>query len=635
MLYHLYEAQRALMAPFSEMTLAASHMYTNPMLPLVSLSPYATRMAAGYKLLHRLVKEYPKPEFDIVTAKVHGVDVSIHERVDIDKPFCRLVRFKRYADDSKTLETMLHSPPVLVVAPLSGHYSTLLRDTVKTLLNDHKVYVTDWKNARDVPLSAGRFNLDDYVNYVQEFIRHVHEMNGECHVISVCQPTVPVMAAVSLMASRGERTPASMTMMGGPIDASQSPTAVNDLAVNRSHEWFENNVIYRVPPGYAGEGRRVYPGFLQYAGFVSMNPNRHATSYYDYFKNLVRGDDESTDAHLRFYDEYNAVLDMDADYYLDTIRTVFQEFKLVNGTWDVESPEGKIERVRPQDITKTAVLAVEGELDDIAGIGQTQASLSMCSNVPEEDKQYFELKGAGHYGIFSGRKWREIVYPVVRDFIARHHVDQVSPQRHQASQELMAHLKQAEALQGTRVGLQVSDDMPMPIAEQGEKASPSAPVAAPRKPAVPRRRTTAAASAMKEEVPAVVPKEAAESATPSTEQAVTEPVAQPAVQVPESVATPAPIAEASQPAPSPAPAAETSAPSVAPTAGATSSAAAAMATPTTTVAAPAEPEHASTEPAPVTTWRYPHGEEAESSTPSASSVAAPAAPKRTPARKRK
>ena len=178
MLYHLYEAQRALMAPFSEMTLAASHMYTNPMLPLVSLSPYATRMAAGYKLLHRLVKEYPKPEFDIVTAKVHGVDVSIHERVDIDKPFCRLVRFKRYADDSKTLETMLHSPPVLVVAPLSGHYSTLLRDTVKTLLNDHKVYVTDWKNARDVPLSAGRFNLDDYVNYVQEFIRHVHEIGA-------------------------------------------------------------------------------------------------------------------------------------------------------------------------------------------------------------------------------------------------------------------------------------------------------------------------------------------------------------------------------------------------------------------------------------------------------------------------
>jgi hypothetical protein len=223
------------------------------------------------------------------------------------------------------------------------------------MLKDHKVYITDWKNARTVPLSDGSFHLDDYVNYVQEFIRHLQGIYGNCHVISVCQPTVPVLGAMSLMASRGETTPLSMTMMGGPIDARKSPTAVNNLAMNKSYEWFENNVIYRVPSNFPGAGRRVYPGFLQHTGFVAMNPDRHASSHYDYFKHLIKGDDASAEAHRKFYDEYNAVLDMDADYYLDTIKTVFQEFKLVNGTWDVNSVDGRARARAPGDIKTTAV----------------------------------------------------------------------------------------------------------------------------------------------------------------------------------------------------------------------------------------------------------------------------------------
>ncbi len=500
MLYQIYETQRSLMEPFAELALAASRMFTNPVLPF-SHAPGANRMAAGYNLLHRLAKDYEKPRFEIESVEVDGVPVTIHERVEINKPFCELRRFKRYADDTETLEKMLRNPVVLIVAPLSGHYATLLRDTVRTMLKDHKVYITDWKNAREVPLSEGGFNLDDYVNYVQEFIRYLQKENGECHVVSVCQPTVPVLAAVSLMASRGEQTPATMTMMGGPVDASKSPTAVNDLAVQRSIEWFENNVIYRVPSGYPGEGRRVYPGFLQFAGFVAMNPNRHATSYYDYFKDLVRGDGESTEAHRKFYDEYNAVLDMDAEYYLDTIQTVFQEFKLVNGTWDVKSVDGHVERVRPQDITKTAVMAIEGELDDIAGIGQTQASLDMCSGVPESEKLYYEVKGAGHYGIFSGRRWREMAYPVLRDFILRHHSGIVSAKRRKASQPQLDILaKREEIYEQLQLEHESAVSKPDMVAEVPVPASQSAPkgrATARKAAAKPAAKTTAARSTRK------------------------------------------------------------------------------------------------------------------------------------------
>jgi poly(3-hydroxybutyrate) depolymerase len=390
MLYQIYETQRSLMEPFADFAQASAKLYSNPLSPF-GQNPFAQRVSAGYDLLYRLGKDYEKPTFGIQTVDVNGVAVAIHERVEINKPFCELRRFKRFTDDPATLTRLKGQPPVLIVAPLSGHYATLLRDTVRTMLRDHKVYITDWRNARIVPLSEGEFHLDDYVNYVQEFIRHLQGIYGNCHVISVCQPTVPVLAAVSLMASRGETTPLSMTMMGGPIDARKSPTSVNNLAMNKSFEWFENNVIYRVPGTFPGAGRRVYPGFLQHTGFVAMNPDRHATSHYDYFKDLLKGDDASAEAHRKFYDEYNAVLDMDADYYLETIRTVFQEFKLVNGCWDVQGTNGKLERVRPQDITTTALFTVEGELDDISGSGQTQAAHGLCVGIPDSQRRPLKM----------------------------------------------------------------------------------------------------------------------------------------------------------------------------------------------------------------------------------------------------
>ncbi len=407
------------MEPFTDLAHSASKVYGNP-LSLLGQNPFAQRISAGYDLMHRLGKDYEKPEFGLRTIDVDGIDIAIHERIEINKPFCELRRFKRFSDDPATLEKLKSQPAVLIVAPLSGHYATLLRDTVKSMLADHKVYITDWKNARLIPLSEGEFHLDDYINYVQEFIRHLQGIYGNCHVVSVCQPTVPVLAAVSLMASRGEPTPLSMIMMGGPIDARKSPTAVNNLAMSKSHNWFEHNVIYRVPSNFPGAGRRVYPGFLQHSGFVAMNPSNHAQSHYEYFKHMIKGDDSQAEAHRKFYDEYNAVLDMDADYYLDTIKVVFQDFSLVNGTWDVKGVDGKIERVRPQDITSTAMFSVEGELDDISGSGQTEAVHGICSGVADTEHKHMEVQGAGHYGIFSGRRWREVVYPQVKSFILSH-----------------------------------------------------------------------------------------------------------------------------------------------------------------------------------------------------------------------
>jgi poly(3-hydroxybutyrate) depolymerase len=410
MLYQIYETQRALMSPFSEFASASAKLYSHPLSPFTHL-PMAQRLSAGFDLMNRLAKDYEKPPFAITSATVNGVEVAVQEQVAMHKPFCRLLRFKRFTDDPTALSLMKSQPSVLVVAPLSGHHSTLLRDTVKSLLQDHKVYITDWTDARMVPLQDGNFHLDDYVEYVQEFIRHV---GPDVHVISVCQPTVPVLAAVSLMASQGEATPLTMTMMGGPIDARKSPTAVNNLATNKTHAWFENNVIFRVPQNFPGAGRRVYPGFLQHTGFVAMNPDRHLTSHYDYFLDLIRGDDDLAESHRQFYDEYNAVLDMPAEYYLDTIKTVFQDFALVHGTMTVRG-----QPVRPQDIKTTALLSIEGELDDISGAGQTRAAHDLCTGVPKARQFHYDAMGAGHYGIFSGRRWREQVYPQVQGFIQR------------------------------------------------------------------------------------------------------------------------------------------------------------------------------------------------------------------------
>ena len=412
MLYHLHEFQRSLLSPLVAYSEATARMYASSG-SWMSKLPGADRMAAGFELMYRLGKDYEKPEFGIRTVVAHGHEIPIVEYCVLSKPFCKLLRFKRFSDDAEVVNDLKDDPVVLVVAPLSGHHSTLLRDTVKTLLQDHKVYITDWIDARMVSLSAGPFHLDDYIAYVQEFIRHIGAKN--LHVISVCQPTVPVLAAVSLMASRGEVLPRTLTMMGGPIDPRESPTKVNDLAVNKPHSWFQNTVIHTVPPNYPGAGRRVYPGFLQHAGFIAMNPGRHMSSHWDFYEDLVRGDLEDAEGHRRFYDEYNAVLDMPAEYYLDTIRVVFQQHLLPKGEWDVAG-----ERVRPQDIEGVALMTIEGELDDISGIGQTRAAHRLCTGVPESMREHYEVPGAGHYGIFSGRRWRETVYPKLREVIRRH-----------------------------------------------------------------------------------------------------------------------------------------------------------------------------------------------------------------------
>jgi len=269
-----------------------------------------------------------------------------------------------------------------------------------------------------VPLSQGPFHLHDYVAYAIDFIRH---LGPDVHVVSVCQPTVPVLAAVSLMATlKDPKQPRSMTMMGGPIDPRQSPTQVNAMATQKPYGWFERSVIYRVPGKYPGSGRLVYPGFLQHAGFVAMNPDRHAESHWDFYMNLVRGDDEDAESHRKFYDEYNAVLDLPAEFYLETIRTVFQEFRLPLGLWDVTF-EGRVLRVTPSDIQRVPLLTIEGELDDISGPGQTRAALDLCSGLPNSKKHHLIAEGAGHYGIFSGRRWRDIIYPQLRSFILQNH----------------------------------------------------------------------------------------------------------------------------------------------------------------------------------------------------------------------
>jgi poly(3-hydroxybutyrate) depolymerase len=310
MLYQLHELNRALLGPATQLAYAGARIFSAPGSWLARL-PGSARIAAGYELLYRLGKDYAKPEFDIHAVAIGGASVDVVEQTVATRPFCRLLRFKRYSDDTALVSALKGHPAVLLVAPLSGHHATLLRDTVRALLADHDVYVTDWVDARLVPLDQGPFTLADYVAYVRDFIRQLG--TDHLHVISVCQPCVPVLAAVSLMGSAGEPMPRSLTMMGGPIDARCSPTQVNDLATTKSLRWFETNVLDDVPARYPGRGRRVYPGFLQHAGFIAMNPGRHMSSHWDFYNHLVEGDLEDAEAHRRFYDEYNAVLDLPAE----------------------------------------------------------------------------------------------------------------------------------------------------------------------------------------------------------------------------------------------------------------------------------------------------------------------------------
>jgi poly(3-hydroxybutyrate) depolymerase len=403
MLYQLYDWQRAALEPWRAFASAANQLYGHPDSPL-SYLPGSRNVAAAFDLMARLTQRYERPEFGITKVRSGDRDYTVRERSEVDKPFCRLLHFVK--------EGAPKQPRVLVFAPLSGHFATLLRDTVRTLLADHDVWITDWKDAKEIPIAVGPFHFDDYVAYVREFIAAA---GSDVHAISVCQPTVPVLAGVSLMAAAGEKLPRTLTMMGGPIDTRRSPTAVNTFAKHRPLSWFEAKVIQRVPMRYPGFMRRVYPGFLQFAGFVAMNPDRHVESHVQYYQHLVEGDGESADAHRRFYDEYNAVMDLPAEYYLETVDRVFQRHLLPQGQLVVAG-----ERVRPEAIKGAALFTIEGELDDISGNGQTEAAQGLTRGIPARDKQHFEAKGVGHYGIFSGRKFRELIYPRIQEFIARH-----------------------------------------------------------------------------------------------------------------------------------------------------------------------------------------------------------------------
>ncbi len=405
MLYELHEMQNKVLQPLTQWSQMAGKLFSEPASPFAH-SPFSQEIAAGCELFYRLGKNYDKPRFAIESTLFKGKDVGIKETIVSSKPFCTLRHFTKHVDKLSGEE----HPTVLLVAPLSGHYATLLRETVKALLHDHDVYITDWTDARQVALSEGAFSLDDYVHYVQDFIRL---LGPETHVIAICQPTVPVLGSVSLLASASDVQPRTMTLMGGPIDGRISPTKVNKLATEKPYAWFENNVIHAVPASYPGAKRKVYPGFLQYAGFVAMHPDKHMQSYVDFFKERSVG--HQANAHIKFYDEYNAVLDMDAEFYLDTIKVVFQDFNLAQGSWDVKG-----ERVRPQDIQRTALYTIEGEQDDICGSGQTEAAHALCSSLPQSKKRHLTVAGAGHFGIFSGHRWHDEVCPTIGAFIREH-----------------------------------------------------------------------------------------------------------------------------------------------------------------------------------------------------------------------
>lgn len=402
-LYSFKEMSSASLAPTRMMAHATKHLFNNPLNPL-SYTGVGRQLAAAGELVERITQDYPKPEFGLTYTNIDGKHVDVWDEVVLEKAFCSLRQFKRSGKrkDSK----------LLIVAPMSGHFATLLRGTVEALLPHHDVYITDWKNAREVPLYKGTFDLNDYVEYVLEFIRFI---GPGAHTMAVCQPSVPLLAAVALMNDiKDPCTPRTMTLMGGPVDTRKAPTKVNIFSQEHPIEWFENNVITRVPLNYPGFMRRVYPGFLQLAGFMSMNFERHADSHAKLFKDLVQGDGDAAKSHRDFYNEYLAVADLPAEYYMQTIEEVFHKHSLPDGQFYHYD-----HRIRPDAITKTAILAIEGELDDISGLGQTKASLEIATNLAETRKKYHMAAGVGHYGIFNGRKWREQIRPVITDWIKK------------------------------------------------------------------------------------------------------------------------------------------------------------------------------------------------------------------------
>ncbi|KJS35558.1 MAG: hypothetical protein VR70_15825 [Rhodospirillaceae bacterium BRH_c57] len=405
MLYQIHEFHHAAMSPMRLVAQTMHSVMSNPWMPL-AYTHTGRSLAASASLFERVTRQYPKPPFNLPTTTVGGREVAVTERVAHHLPFCDLLHFERDVvgrDD----------PKILLVAPMSGHYATLLRGTVEALLPDHDVYITDWTNARAVSLADGPFHFADYVDVLRTFLT---TLGPDTHVMAVCQPSVPVMAALSLMAEDNDpNRPRSMILMGGPIDTRRNPTEVNRFAEDKDMNWFESQVIHMVPAMYEGRGRLVYPGFLQLSGFMSMNLDRHMNAHLHYYRHLIKGDGDSADKHREFYDEYLSVMDLPAEFYLETVRDVFKEHALPNGTMKIRD-----RLVNPGAITDIALMTVEGEKDDITGAGQTIAAHDLCTNLPEALHKHHLQTKVGHYGIFNGRRWREEILPHVRDFIRTH-----------------------------------------------------------------------------------------------------------------------------------------------------------------------------------------------------------------------
>lgn len=407
MAYYWYEAAHFMMAPARLLSDTTRNFFKNPVNPLTHTS-YGRNIAAGCELFERTTRRYGKPSFGFKSTLVGGERVGVQERVIWEKPFCKLISFERAVPTRHK-----NQPKLLVVAPMSGHYATLLKGTVEAFLPTHQVFITDWADARMVPLMDGRFDLDDYIDYVKDICR---VLGPDVHVMAVCQPAVPVMAAIARMeAEKDPCTPRSMILMGGPIDTRRSPTAVNKLAEERGADWFKRHCIIKVPVGYPGLWRDVYPGFLQLSGFMAMNIDRHMTAHWDMYKHLVKNDGDSAEKHREFYDEYLAVMDLTAEFYLQTVDTVFVKQAL---------PKGKMRHrgkpVNLGDIRTCAIMAIEGEKDDISGVGQTLAALDLTPNLPDHKKTYHLQKDVGHYGVFNGSRYRSEIAPRIADFILTH-----------------------------------------------------------------------------------------------------------------------------------------------------------------------------------------------------------------------
>lgn len=411
MLYQLHELRDLFLTPAHTFAEATHTMFTNPFSP-ITYTDEGRHTAANMEILERLTRRFTKPEFDIDSIQLpNGETVAIEEEVILRNTFCRLLHFNRLVHRSSAKVSCSEDlPKLLLVAPLSGHYATLCRDTVRALLQDHDVYITDWNNAREIPLYLGNFELDDYISYIIQFLTI---LGPKANVLAVCQPSVPVMAATSIMSANNDpNVPATMTLMGGPIDTRINPTSVNKQAMEKSLDWFNEHIIDTVPIYYPGALRRVCPGFIMLSGFMSMNLERHLDASKSFYNHLIVGDMASASAHRKFYDEYLSVLDMPAEYYLESIRVAFKDHELPKGLMRYKG-----EKVNPGAITKTALLTIEGELDDISGVGQTKAAHNICKNIPDSMKHAHVHPRVGHYGIFNGKRWRENIMPIVADFI--------------------------------------------------------------------------------------------------------------------------------------------------------------------------------------------------------------------------